>query len=61
MKNTQIVLRERPVGNIKPALDGTGTFEVKRGLNVSTEQLEKGQVVVAVTHLSLDPAVRLSL
>lgn len=54
--NTQVVLRERPVGSIDPAL-GSGTFEVKtQPLDASA--LKDGEALVKVVYCSLDPAMR---
>ncbi|KDN48426.1 NAD(P)-binding protein [Tilletiaria anomala UBC 951] len=54
--NTQIVLRERPIGSIDPGL-GSGTFESK-ATPLDASSLAAGQVLVKVLYCSLDPAMR---
>lgn len=56
-QNKTIILRERPTAAVNPALDGSGTFAFKDG-SVSASSLKEGEVLVRVTYVSLDPAMR---
>jgi NADPH-dependent curcumin reductase CurA len=51
---TQVVLAERPTGDIIPGQ----TFELKQKKKIEESDLKDGQVLIETRYLSLDPAMR---
>ncbi|GEM12435.1 zinc-binding alcohol dehydrogenase [Rhodotorula toruloides] len=56
---SRITLRERPKAAIDPKLDGTGTFQLERGVKMfSQDDVKPGEAVIKVEWVSIDPAMR---
>lgn len=56
---SRVTLRERPRASIDPKLDGTGTFQYEKDVQLwSADQLKAGEAVVKVEWVSIDPAMR---